>query len=291
MKKYLFITMLIIGGMALVHGTSVSAADNLQIRPLQYREVLDIGQQKKGVVDIANGSDEAVNVALKVQFFKQVSDDGTLQFYDNPDEAAAITLDVTDIELKAKESARIGFTADSSKLPQGDVFGVIFATTKHEGAPQTIVPSVQVGTLLLLQNGKPGPRAAAIADLNLDFFQFSSQVKGSVAVKNPARGDQLTGFFPVMKVSVGPWGNETKFEGPLVYAGRTRTFDFSVPSNQFGIFKVTVSANNATQSRYVFLVTGVWRVIVPVAIVLAILGTLGFFAIRRVHYARAKKRL
>jgi len=292
MKQYLLlIVVAVIGGVTLGFGSPVGAADNLQIRPLQYRETLDVGQQKKGVVDIANGSDETENVTLKVQFFKQVSDDGTLQFFDDPDQADAITLDVDNVELKAKESARIGFTVDSSKLPQGDIFGVIFATTKHEDVPQTIVPSVQVGTLLLLQNGMAGPRTAAISSLNIGLFQFGSQIKGSVGVKNPANIDQATGFFPSMQVSVEPWGAQTKFEGPLVYAGRTRTFDDNVPSNQFGVYKVTVSANNAVESRYVFLITGIWRVVVSGVFVFLVLLAVGSVVVRKVRRGRVKKQL
>ncbi|MBI3889264.1 hypothetical protein HY312_01645 [Candidatus Saccharibacteria bacterium] len=289
MKKIVTACIIFVGIFVLGHGTPASAADNLQMRPLQYRETLDVGQQKKGVVDVANGSDDTAQVALTVRFFKQVGDDGTLEFYDRPDETDGITLDIDSVELKGKESARIGFTVDSSKLPQGDVFAVIFATTVHQGAPQTIVPSVQVGTLLLLQNGKVGPRSAAITDLKLGIFQFGDKVKGTVAVKNPANSASATGFFPAMKVAIGPWGAESKFEGPLVYAGRTRSFDFSVPSNQFGIYKVTVVANNATETRYVFLITGVWRYVVPGLLVLLLIIGIVFVAFKKVRSARSKK--
>ncbi len=288
MKRYLLAIVMCAGLYASLSSVSVHAADNLQMRPLVYREALEAGQQKRGVVDLANGSTETAEVVLTVRFFRQVGDDGELTFYDNADEAAAITLDVSDVELKAKEAIRIGFTVDGAKLPQGDVFAVVFATTKHPGKPQTIVPAVQVGTLLILENGRPGPRAARIAGLSVAPLQIGDAVQGTVGVANPANVEQASGFFPKMKIEMSPWGRSTQFEGPLVYAGRTRTFDFSVPSSQFGIFKVTVRANGASESRYVFLMTGTWRIIVPLVLALTLAAGILFWWLRRRGKLRKK---
>lgn len=271
MNRYILAAFICVGIVATLAHDSVHATDNLQMRPLLYRETIEIGQQKRGVVDIANGSAETAGVLLQVRFFRQIGDDGELTFYDNADEAAAIVLDVSDIELKGKEAARVGFTIDGAKLPQGDIFAVVFATTKHPGAPQTIVPTVQVGTLLILENGRPGPRAARIAGLSVAPFQAGGTVRGTVSVANPANPERASGFFPKIKVEISPWGRSTQFDGPLIYAGRTRTFDFSVPSNQFGLFKITVHANGASESRYVFLMTGWWRIVVPVGMLIIVL--------------------
>lgn len=290
MKKYLFAFFAISLGYLLVASSTVSAADTLQIRPLLYQEKLEKGQAKRGAVDIANGSDKEAEYSLSVRLFRQTGNDGSLEFYDNPDVTDGIILDITEIDLKAKEAARITFSVDSSKLPEGDVFAVILATTKHTTSPQSIVPAAQVGTLLILQNGTPGPRDAQIEALDIPQIQTGDRVKGTVTVKNPAAAETSTGFFPHMSVRMEPWGSTTQFNGPLVYASRSRTFDFSVPSNQFGIFKVTVTANNVSESRYVFLVTGIWRTILAIGIVGLLVIAVGIAVWRIRRHRRINKR-
>lgn len=284
------IALLLTVGIALVGSHTATAADTLQLRPLLYRETLDVGESKRGVVDIANGSDQTAQVTLSVRFFRQSGDDGTLQFYDRPDETDGVVLDVSDIELSAKDAARIGFTVESSKLPQGDVFAAIFATTKSTGPADSIVPAVQVGTLLIIENGRPGSREAIISKLDIPFFQFGDQLKGTVSVANPAGANKATGFFPDMKVAMAPWGRSTQFEGPLVYAGRTRTFDFSVPSSQLGIYQVTVQANGADDVRYVFLVTGIWRQVVVYVALGLLAGALAVWVYLRFGKRRKSSR-
>lgn len=277
MKKYIIGVILSITVWAMVAPLTAHAADLLQVRPLIYKEKLNKGEAKHGAVDIANGSDKPATYNLSVRLFRQVSNDGTLEFYDRPDITAGIHLDATEVDLQSKEAARITFSIDSSKLPSGDIFAVILVTTKHTPSPQTIVPAAQVGTLLVLQNGEPGPRIDQIELLTVPRVQIGDKLSGTVTVKNPASADTSTGFFPRMTVKIVPWGASTQFDGPLVYAGRSRTFDFSVPSSQFGLYKVIVTANNATASRYVFLITGKWRLILPlIAIVLVIIAGLGF---------------
>jgi hypothetical protein len=255
-----------------------------------YKEKLDKGQVKRGAIDISNASTIDADYGLSVKLFRQVDSSGRLEFYENPDVTKGISLDISDISLKAKEVARVVFSVDSAKLPEGDIFAVIFVETKHAVSPQAIVPAAQVGTLLVLENGKPGPRDAEISSLELTEVQTGDEIKGAITVKNPAQTTGQTGFFPDMKVTVEPWGSSKQFSGPLIYAGNARTFDFSVPSNQFGIFKLTVSANGASESQYVFLATGQWKAvpIIVLVIALAIAGLLILWRLR-IRKKRVKK--
>lgn len=267
--KTIFLSILVAIGVSLTAGTVTHAGDSIQMRPLLYKETLTPGQTKRGAIDIANASTAKVSLHVSVKFFRQIDDNGTLQFYEKPDEAAAIVPEYTDFDLEAKEAMRLIFTVDSAKLPQGDVFAVIMVSTqnKSESGKQAITPNVQLGTLLILQNGAAGPRHAELSQLSLLPVQIGgAAVKGKVDVTNPADPDTSTGFFPQMKARVEPWGASTHFDGPLVYAGRTRTVDFSVPSDQFGIYKVTIGANDTTVSQYVFLMTGKWTWLAPVAL-------------------------
>ena len=290
MKKYVLLALLLLG-YCLWFAPSASAADMLQVRPLLYKEKIETGQVKKGAIDLANGSDAAAEYELSVRLFRQVDNEGSLEFYDKPDVTDGIHLDVTSIELKSKDAARVTFSVDSTKLPAGDVFAVIFITTKHTKTPQAIVPAAQVGTLLVLQNGDPGPRTAQIEQLAVTQFQTGDTIKGQVTIKNPAPADAATGFFPHMQVRLEPWGASTQFDGPLVYAGRARTFDFSVPSSQFGLYKMTVTANDASASRYVFLVTGKWKIIAQLlAVVLICLIALAVISSKIIRRKRRMKK-
>lgn len=265
-------------GMLLWGGPVVHASDSIQLRPLMYKEVLTPGQTKRGAVDIANASSAKVSLHVGVKFFKQIDDRGTLQFYEKPDQAAAIVPEYTDFDLEPKEALRLIFTIDSAKLPQGDVFAALMVSTQHKPTPdkQEIAPNLQIGTLLILQNGVAGPRRAEVSRLLLTPVQIGGdRLRGAVDVTNPAHPDTATGFFPRMKVRVEPWGAVTQFDGPLVYAGRTRTVDFSAPSDQFGIYKVTVTANTASTSRYVFLMTGKWVWLAPLILTVLILCIIG----------------
>lgn len=267
--------------MALVGlGMPVHATQGIQVRPLMYRETLRPDQAKRGFVDISNASTDKVSLHVSVRLFRQTGDNGALEFYDKPDATAGIVPEYTDFDLESRDVLRLGFTIDGTKLPQGDVFAALFVTTKPSPTKkQAIVPAVQVGTLLILQNGTLATRHAEISRLDVAQIQMGdSAIHGTVSVTNPANPVTPTGFFPQMKVTVAPWGATTQFEGPLVYAGRTRSFDFSVPSDQFGVYKVTVVANDAKLERYVFVMTGKWRVIVPVVVgLLIVIGAGGWW--------------
>lgn len=289
MIKYLASLFVVALGYMLLTSQPVSAADSLQVRPLLYQETIEKNQAKRGAIDIANGSEIDAEYSLSVRLFRQASNDGSLEFYDNPDVTDGIQLDITEVALKSKEVARVTFGVDGAKLPEGDIFAVIFVTTKHATTPHAIVPAAQVGTLLILQNGTPGPRQAEIQDLALPQIQTGDKIKGTVTVRNPAAANVSTGFFPQMSVKVEPWGAASQFNGPLVYASKARTFDFSVPSNQFGFFKVTVTANNASQSQYVFLITGVWRTIVGIVLIALFIVAVGLTIWRVLRRRKRRK--
>jgi len=272
MKKFIFAAVFSVIISFFYTSSTTHAADSLQIRPLLYKEKIEGDKTKRGIVDVANGGGKATDVTMNVQMFRQVDDDGTLQFLESDVVKKAIKTDIESFRLKPKEAVRVVFTIDGSKLPQGDIFAAIFATTKTKNTPQAVTPEARVGTLLVLENGKPGPRNLTIPSLSLSRLQIGgSSIRGEMKIRNEADSMQTTGFFPKISTNVSPGGESTKFDGPLVSAGRTRTFDFSIPSNQFGIFRVNIKANDAQTARYVFVVTGVWRYIAPVLALLLLM--------------------
>lgn len=292
MKRFLLAGLLIVSFCFLP--APASAEEGVQLRPLLYRESLDAGQQKRGVLDVANPTKEKVVMQVTVKLFRQKNDDGKLEFYEKPDVTVGIVPEYTEFELGPKDALQLAFTVDGNKLPQGDVLAAIFVKTKDSikaGKP-SINPSVEAGTLLILQNGKAGPRTVEIASLDVPLLQFGELVRGTASIKNPASDNRPSGFFPQIKVRIEPWGAKKEFEAPLVYVGRTRTFDFSLPSDQFGVYKVVFSANNATSERYIFVMTGKWRYLVPLGFVLILVaGGAGIWWRRRRYSAiRVSKR-
>lgn len=249
----------------------VASAESVRITPLQYRAELAQGEVKKGSVDIANPSSETLELKLYVNGFSQVDDKGNLRFFEDEQIKAGLLLDYDTVTLAPYQTLRLFFIADGTKLPPGDVFGVIFAETLAANHPGTNT-AVRVGTLVMLSNGTPGPRQAKISDLSTPFFQFGDTVSGTAKITNPAPRDKATGFSPEIKVAVTPWGAHTTAVGPLVFAGNSRMVDFEVPSNQFGLYTVSLQAGGDTQSARVFLVTGWWRIIVPIVLVVCIAG-------------------
>jgi hypothetical protein len=257
-------------GIALLVPAKVSA-DGLHIRPLLFRETLQAGQKKKGYVDVSNPSHVPVTASMTIKSFRQTDSRGSLRFDDNKELAEGIQLDLSEVAFGPREAVRIYFQIDSAKLPPGDVFAAIFAGTSTQSA--NAGPAAQVGTLLILENGQSGPRSAETTGLSAALVIMSNDIKGTVTVRNTAPGDRATGFFPKLRVSVGPFDPKViQFEGPLVFAGNSREVPFTLrANNRLGIYRLTADTNGSVQHRWVFMVTGFWRVAMPV-LLLAIGG-------------------
>lgn len=234
----------------------------MRIQPLQYESSLKAGEKKKGVVDISNPSEETVKVRLYVQGFTQVNDKGDLRFFADEQLSQGIQLDYSSTELGPRQALRLFFLVDAAKLPTGDIFAVIFAETIPEETtgPRT---AARVGTLLMLTNQTPGARQAQISKLDIAPLQIGDGVAGAVGVRNPAPKGKVTGYKPMIRIQVSPLGGEMVRPGPLVFAGRNRTIDFYKPSNLFGVYAVTVQTHTDSVTRYVFLITGWWRIAAP----------------------------
>lgn len=267
MRKYLLLALLT-GFIAIVIAPPVHA-DSVRIAPLQYQTDLKKGEKKKGFVDISNPSNENVNVKLYVNGFSQTDNHGNLTFFTSEQMSKGLLLDYDSASIGAHQTLRLYFWADGTKLPTGDLFGVIFAETQSADQPGTNT-TARVGTLVEIVNQTPGSRHVEIAKLDVPVVQFGDNVGGVVSVKNPAPKTSATGFFPDITVEVALWGSKTEFKGPLVFAGNTRTTGFTVPSNQFGFYEVKVKAADAEASKIVFLMTGWWRIVVPIVIIMII---------------------
>jgi hypothetical protein len=261
-------------------------ADSLRITPLHYNATLVKGESKKGFVDIANPSGSAVKLKLTVQAFRQIDDEGNLEFFDDEQVSKGVMLDYTEAELGPRETLHLAFSIDSSKLPSGEVFAAIFASTQPqqvEGAQS----SVRVGTLLSIVNGASTDRKATIASLAASPFQIGDALTASFVVKNMADPRQSTGYYPQIVVNVWPYTTKT-IEGPLVFAGRARSVDYRQQGDYLGVIKLTAHAETGEKSTYFFAITGYWRWLLPITATVAV-GA-GGVLVRRLRRQRATAR-
>src|SRR5689334_4309658 len=116
MKKLLLVFILF-GFLTTLLTSEVANAATLRIAPLQYRTTLKKGETKKGFVDVNNPSNTTVRIVTQVQAFTQIDNNGGLQFYDNEQVAQGIKPDLSTFDLGAKETLRLYFSVDGTKLP------------------------------------------------------------------------------------------------------------------------------------------------------------------------------
>jgi hypothetical protein len=201
-----------------------------------------------------------------------------LQFYDSEQVAKGVQLDLTEFELNPKDVVRVYFLLDGSVLPSGDVFAAIFAETVPRDS--AVAQSVRVGTLLSIVNGTPSSHKAAISDLKASFFQWGDAIQATFSVKNTAAKDTATGFFPQLKVAVQPY-SEKDVEGPLVFSGIERSVSYRDPGSYFGIMRLNVSTDGGSASRWLFAVTGYWRWLAPLIVLVLAVSVFAVFRHRR----------
>lgn len=245
----------------LVANPDIARADSLEIAPAINKDItLNPGEKKKGFIDILNPSALSVRVTLDVKAYKQVDAEGLLQFIDNEQVAAGVILDLTEFDLGPKESARVYYLLDGTKLPQGAVFAAIFAQNNPSTGAAT--QAIRIGSLLSISNGTPVASTATISDISAQFLQIGSGLVVSAAVTNDSKDPKTTGVFPQISYDFWPYSS-TKAEGPLVFNGVTRNVEYRRPGNFVGVVRVSVSAGSNQKSAYVIAVTGFWRWLLP----------------------------
>lgn len=234
------------------------ADSSLQLKPLAYQQTLKKGEKKKGFIDVTNPSASAVDVHFSVQGFRQIDSHGNLAFYPNDQLSQGILLDYGHSVIPAEKTLRLYFVIDGTKLPTGDVFAAIFTQTKATNG-MSVAPSVRLGSLLILTNGTPGARQADVTALDLPWLTIGTAIRGEIAIKNTAPASSASGFFPQVQLSMWPFGPRKNIQGPLIFAGMTRSVSFQLPDNQFGVYKITATVGTNHTSRWIVVITGIWR--------------------------------
>lgn len=262
------IGLLLIVALSLAFPALAVHAATLKISPLRYDATLASGEKKKGYVDVTNPSGSATTVKLSVQAFRQIDDEGSLEFYDNDAVSSGVKLDYTEVEIGSRETLHLAFLLDGSRLPEGDVFAAIFAAAEPsvQGAAEQ---TPKVGTLLILSNGTPAEHTAIAEQLSVPWFQLGSDFSAHFAVKNTSNQSENNGFTPEITVSVWPYISDT-VKGPLVFSGRTRQVDYVKSGNFIGVVRASVKTGSSEQAAYTLLITGYWRWILPLILAMIV---------------------
>jgi hypothetical protein len=233
---------------------------------LEYKATLKENERLEGFVDVSNPSAQKVTVQATVQAFKQIDNEGGLQFFDDERIAAGIRPELTSFELGPREALRMAFTVDGKVLPEGDVYAAIFLTTEPSQPRAGVGQSVRVGTILSLVNKNPGSRKAEITGVRLPLVQFSGVTKGSYAVKNT--GPEGTGFYPKVKLTAWPGRQTKEQESSLVFGGRERINDVSLPLG-YGVHYVEAAFGDSKTGQWVVLIAP-WMLVTGLLIVLVV---------------------
>ena len=261
-------------------------AESLSLSPLEYKETLKPGDKKKGYIDIVNPEPSPVTVRFAVRRFEQVNDTGGIDFFEDEKLARGILLDLEEIDLGPHEGARVYFLIDSNTLPTGDVFAAIMARSIVRSSTAGTSPTVEVGTLMMLTNGKAPEHHAAIKSIDAPWLQVGNTLEAAftVANKDSPKGEAI-GFSPSILVEAWPYGSK-KVDGPLLFAGRSRVVSYEQPGNYVGPIRLTVTATGQSETRWLFAVTGYWRVVLPLALGLIAGIVIAIRYLRRGHRNR-----
>jgi hypothetical protein len=232
-----------------------------------------------------------VHVVGNVQGFKQADLDGNLEFFADDAIEQGIKLGLTDFELGPRESIRVSFTVDPTKLPKGGIYAAAFFRTipppEQSATTSYVAESANVGTLLLLQNGAEGEHIGRIASLSLPFWQFGSGLKGEGQYQNTNRSTTPIAFGPQLELRSFPWTRPAKFDGPYVLPGSTRRFDVAHRGSYFGLLPISVTdaASSNRVTNWVFACTGAYSYALLVLVILAVF-LLTYRGIRHRPFAR-----
>ena len=253
--------------------TTLSAEDGLKIQPLVYQASLKNNEKKRGVIDISNPSGSNVDVTMDVQAFRQIDNQGTLEFYHSDKLSEGTKLDYSEFKLGPRQALRMVFELDAAKLPSGDVFGAIFVSTKPpEGAAAV---SVRLGTLLIITNGPSASHQAVIKSVDVPFWQWGDTVSGAYTIANTSSGKD-TGFMPQVVIAIDPLHYQSQHDSQLVFAGRERRTGFSVVAPRFGLYKVSVTFDGNRSEQWVFIASTVYAASIVGAVVAVVMGTLWY---------------
>lgn len=248
---------------AVFFGAEQAEASSLKISPLVFKDQLEPGEVRKSHIDISNTSDQEVAVTAEVEAFKQVDQNGELAFYPKAEYREGVVLDYDSFTLGPRETLRLYFSIDASRLPVGGVHAAIFFKTEYAAASmQTgIQPIVRVGALLVINNSSE-PADLQIQKLHSPLLQFGHAVQAGVELRNASPEESGVAAATNITASLWPFGGSKELESPLIFPGNTRMTQMEIPSNYLGLVRLEASIDGNKSQKWIVAATGYGRWIV-----------------------------
>lgn len=276
-----------------------STASALKVAPVRFEADVNVGETKRGVVDVFNVSTKAVTVKAEAENSRMIGGDGALEFYlgDNPYKLNSfVQVDPAPFVLQPGEARRVAFAISvPAGIYPGGYYGALFMTlVPQPGDPsQTQVDQgARVGTLLLITVPGDVQRQGRINSVSQLEEMFSSRHTVIAHYQNTGNTETKP-----LGVAVRPVG-EVKFKntfgrtvktapitGELVYPGaeRSQTIGLSKPL-WFGHYTAEVSLAAEPGGTPSVQSVRFWAFSPAAILLLGLLiagGTIAMFAIRK----------
>ncbi|OGZ78347.1 MAG: hypothetical protein A2358_03420 [Candidatus Staskawiczbacteria bacterium RIFOXYB1_FULL_37_44] len=283
MKKRFFLFALLL--FFLSFSSALAASDtSVVIQPAKIEITASPDQKLSRSFSVINRSNFFVKLKLTVKDYKQVSEDGKLEFYDAKNEQASLWLvpQYLEIGLKPLETKTVGIVVDVPKdFSGGGHYGAILF--QSVGNSENINTNNFGELVLLTVTGSNIKTSATIrsVDFSTGLIQQGKTADFNFKIKN----DGNTHFDAQAKLVVKDWlGKEIgnyNIGSLTVYPKTSRLFKWRWNNTPFmGIYKAEVLLSNSTVNAQFTSIDGKWFIIFPWQMaVLFLLLALAIFAL------------
>ena len=270
--SFMFLT----AGLFGISSHALAASDtSVVIQPSTTNVTASPDQKLAKSFSIINRSNYPVNLRLVVKDYKQISENGKLQFYDAKSESAATWLvpQYLQISLKPLETKDIGFVVNVPKnFSGGGHYGAIIFQPVDQSS--NIVTSNFGESVLLTVTGSTVKASAIVRSVNLStgFLQQGNPVDFSFKMQNTGNTQFETQGELVLTDWLGHQIGSYNVGQLTVYPKTTRLFQWRWNGTPLiGIYQASVLLSTTGSNNKLSPVDGMWFVLFPWEAVLAIL--------------------
>lgn len=278
-NKFLFAILLFIFLAPSVHAQT--ADTSIVIQPSTTEITVSPNQKIAKTFSIINRSNFSVTLNLVVKDYRQVSQNGKLEFYDATSQQASTWLipQFLQIGLKPLETKDIGFVVSVPKdFSGGGHYGAIVFQPADNNSVNVNTANNFGELVLLTVTGSNVKSAATIKSVNLSTgsIQPGNSVDFNFKMQNTGNTQFDTQGKLVLKDWLGKEIGNYNVGQLIVYPGTSRLFQWrwnGVPA--MGLYNASVMLTNPGISNKFNSVDGIWFIIFPWQAFLAILLAMG----------------
>jgi hypothetical protein len=252
------------------------------------------GQKVSRSFSIINRSNFPLTLKIIVKDYRQVLEDGKIEFYDAEIEPASswIVPQYLQIGVQPLETKQIGFVID---VPKDFTGGGHYGAILFQSVPGTHdLGTSNFGELVLLTVTGNDLKVAATAktiDFSTGFFQAGNPVDFNFTMQNTGNAHFNSTGRIILKDWLGKETGNYNVGNLIVYPGTTRLFQWRWTNTPpFGLYKAEVWLSDSSSSDAALkLIDGRWFILFPwqwtVGILLAILAIFALVRFRKAFSA------